>query len=353
MSQLPEQSIDERIAQRRARTAELKKKRKRQMFVRFSAVVLGVILIAMVGFFALNAFSNGSRPSNTTAKDQVTEDPSMQVIQSDLDGDKETGETTPEKQPVTGSGETQTDSTTPEGTQEQTPADEEVDVPPRNEGETEDDAVQQEPVADEPVTNVGRYAETVIYVDPGRGYSDLGCTSDYLNGLHEQQINLDVALQTAQLLTDYGFTVLMTHDTNEIPAGQAEDYVLDQYTRVDMANHSDCAVYLSIHCDYFPTNPDASGTRLYYCTDNTDAAAFAEALTRGFKKEGFAAPQISGKDRNNSFIVTSQVTAPSVLAELGFVTNQADAKALSDAAHRTKLAQALAAGVIAYLGLEE
>lgn len=355
MSQFTEQPIDERIAQRRARTAELKKKRKRQMLVHLSVAVLAVILLAMVAMFALNALSTGSKNAPSDSGLDTGND-AFQILQPDL-------EEGTEKQPVTGSGETQAGESTDTPTEEQPLEDTTSNADPDNEsvpdqdGDTPDNA--DEPKAPDgsegntPVTNVGRYAETVIYVDPGRGYSDLGCTSDYLNGLHEQQINLDVALQTAQLLTDYGFTVLMTHDTNEIPAGQSEDYVLDQYARVDMANHSGCVVYLSIHCDYFPTNPQAGGTRLYYCTDVKNSAAFAEALSEGFSAAGFPAPQLSGKDKNNSFIVTSQVNVPSVLVELGFVTNEADAKALSDAAHRTNLAEALAAGVIGYLGFEE
>lgn len=367
MSQFTEPSIDERIAQRRARTAELKKKRKRQLIVQLSVIVLAVVLLAMVAMFVVNAFSTGNRPGSdpTLGAEDLTGD-AMQVIQPDLDPEEpEDDVQEQEKLPVSGSGEAQPDAAPeePAGTPEEQPeqndgaAPEEgtdADAPADPEEPSENENTDPEPpVEDEPVTNMGRYAETVIYVDPGRGYSDLGCTSDLMNGLHEQQINLDVALQTAQLLTDYGFTVLMTHDTNEIPAGQDEDYVLDQYKRVDMANHSDCVVYLSIHCDYFPTNPDAGGTRLYYCTDTDGSAAFAEALAEGFSQEGFAAPQLSGKDKNNSFIVTSQVNVPSVLVELGFVTNAKDAQALSDEAHRTRLAEALAAGVIGYLGFEE
>ncbi|MBE6954649.1 MAG: hypothetical protein E7449_01890 [Ruminococcaceae bacterium] len=363
MSQFTDRSIDERIAQRRARTAELKRKRKRQMLVQLSVAVLAVVLLAMVAVFMIHAFSTGTGGNDTptlSADDLSSE--GMQIIQSDLDGKQESdvpSEET-EKQPVIGSGETQTGESTDTPQEDAAPeAEPDSSAAPENNTDTDAPTEPDEPAEDEtgaediPVTNVGRYAETVIYVDPGRGYSDLGCTSEYLNGLHEQQINLDVALQAAQLLTDYGFTVLMTHDSNEIPAGQPEDYVLDQYARVDMANHSDCVVYLSIHCDYFPTNPDAAGTRLYYCTDVANSAAFAEALSEGFSAEGFAAPQLSGKDKNNSFIVTSQVNVPSVLVELGFVTNASDAKALSDAAYRTRLAEALAAGVIGYLGFEE
>lgn len=356
MSQFTEQNIDERIAQRRARTAELKRKRKRQTIVQLSVAILAVILLVMVAVFTLNALSTGSKMPPAEGS-MGTEDEAFQILHPNLE-DAPASE--PEKQPVIGSGETQagesTDAPADELPEENVAPDTDTGTEPAPEQDSPtepEDPAPENPTEDAPVTNVGRYAETVIYVDPGRGYSDLGCTSDYLNGLHEQQINLDVALQTAHLLTEYGFTVLMTHDTNEIPAGQSDEYVLDQYQRVDMANHSDCVVYLSIHCDYFPTNPQASGTRLYYCTDVADSAAFAESLSEGFAAEGFAAPQISGKDKNNSFIVTSQVNVPSVLVELGFVTNEADAKALSDPAHRTNLAEALAAGVIGYLGFEE
>ena len=51
-----------------------------------------------------------------------------------------------------------------------------------------------------------------IVLDPGHGGVQLGATSD--SGVSEKEITLDIALRLHQMLTDAGFEVLMTRDTD-------------------------------------------------------------------------------------------------------------------------------------------
>lgn len=313
--------ITELIARRRAKTEELRKKRRRQVLTISVVLVLAIALLAVAGVFVIHAISGrGSAPSDSqnTANAQPP-----QVIQADLPGNdaQPGGDSAPDAQP---------DSAAPDA----------PDAP---------DAEMQEPAQpDDAMGAAGRYSDTIIFVDPGRGYSDHGCTSDLLGGVWEYEINLAVARRVADALAAYGFTVALTHDTNDIPASEGEDYTLDQLSRVRMATAARCDLYLSLHCDNFPDNPSASGTRLYYCTDVDGSGAFADALSAALEAGMGAAPRISGRSEEESFIVTSQIPAPSVLVEMGFVTNAQDAQNLLSDDWRDQFAQALTGGVIAY-----
>ncbi len=332
-----EQQIAEQIARRRARTEELKKKRKRLVVIQLTCAMLLIALLIVVGIFVVHAIA-GRRGSsgNSSGGQDAMQNSNFQVVQPSLPDSTGSGQNggtplpTPDTDEPSDSGNSTADPQDPQDGQDSAP---------------------QDPAGDDPSTAspyAGRYADTIIYVDPGRGFSDQGCTSDFLNGTYESEINLAVAKRTAELLAAYGFTVALTHDSNEIPEGQDAEYRLDQLSRVAAANTAGCDLYLSIHCDNFPDNPSASGTRLYYCTDNDGAGSFADELAAAVEDALGTTVRISGKETDSAFVVTSQINAPSVLAELGFVTNEQDAEKLLSDEWREQMAQALCAGVIAY-----
>ena len=323
-----QQKIDELIARRRARTEELRRKRKRTFFLLLSAAVLVIALLVVLGIFLAHSFAG---------KDPATPP------------DSGSAALTPQQPPV------EPDTVVlPDTTQPDEP--EETDEPEQSltplEPEQPEAAEPEEPA--EP-TEPGIYADTVIFVDPGRGYSDAGGTSAYLGETSESEINLLAAQELAQLLREAGFTVVMTHETNEIPAGEdPEEYRLDQLTRAAMANDGGCDLYLSLHCDNFPDNEQASGTRLYYCTDSAGSAELADTLAAAIAAGMGPTPRISGYETDRAFVITSEVAAPCVLIEMGFITNPGDAENLLDAAWRSELVAAIAAGATQYaLALRE
>ena len=54
--------------------------------------------------------------------------------------------------------------------------------------------------------------------------------------------------------------------------------------------------------------------------------------------------------RPGRFFVIRRTVMPSALVEMGFVTGEVDAPRLADPAYRRRLAQAVAAGILNYLG---
>ena len=346
-----EDQIQARIAERRAKTEQMRKKQWRKSLLQVIAVLLAVIVLVFLVIFGVRYTI---RRMNEAAQNQAT------VQQPDSEPPETVMNPIEETEP---SGQGPSWSTTPEDAEPaETVPEEPVPEEPGENGESGEETQPTEPeeppapaqlaLGEEPEVEIapGAHADTVIFVDAGRGYSDHGCTSDYLNGgeNYESQINLAMAKLVAQRLREYGFTVKMTHTTNVIPDGEAADYALEPLARVEMANSEACYLYLSLQCDNFPANENASGTRLYYCTDRNGSAAFAEALAASARSSFGTSPRIAGYATDRAFILTSQVTCPSVLVELGFVTNQGDAENLLDEDWRAQMADALANGVIAY-----
>ncbi|MCW5848526.1 MAG: N-acetylmuramoyl-L-alanine amidase [Anaerolineae bacterium] len=129
--------------------------------------------------------------------------------------------------------------------------------------------------ADEPPAPRGR-----VFLDPGHGGPDPGAVF-YGDGftVREAEVNLGVALLTADRLRARGFEVFLSRETND-QAGGSEDANGDGRvtTRdglqsvVDEANRSGADLFLSIHHNG-STNRAASGTEVYYCADRPFADA--------------------------------------------------------------------------------
>ena len=64
---------------------------------------------------------------------------------------------------------------------------------------------------------------------------------------------------------------------------------------------------------------------------------------------GHPAPLVKTMADDDAFYVIKKIGVPSVLCEIGFVTNQTDAANMLDEAWRQAAAQAIADGIIAYI----
>ena len=194
----------------------------------------------------------------------------------------------------------------------------------------------------------------LICVDAGHGYDDPGAVNGNLNGLDEKDINLDIALRVAEALQEMGNPVLMTRDSDEIPADMKMDgrglYVLDPYERCDIANEAEVDLFISIHCNSLPSDNSKRGTQLYYTAGHTqDNEDYAETMADSLMAVLGDRPQVIANPENDSYVVNRLVNAPSVLVETGFITNAADAKLMLSEDWRQQMAEALVEGICEFL----
>lgn len=191
----------------------------------------------------------------------------------------------------------------------------------------------------------------IICIDPGHGYDDPGCDSEYLGEYDEADINLSISQLIKDKLQKQGFTVIMTRDSDTKPEDHKASnsmYTINSKERCEFSNNNGADLFLSIHCNYFK-DKDVSGTRLYYYVDNTETTeAYANLLENGINNILGEECLVSANARNESYDVCYFTKAPAVLAEVGFVTNPGDAKKLLDSKWQNKYAESIVEGMINY-----
>lgn len=180
----------------------------------------------------------------------------------------------------------------------------------------------------------------VIVVDPGHGgpgRSNAGAVG--VGPTPEKDNVLAIGLALKQMLEQAGARVVMTRTGDYSPA-YGEYSQLE--ARTALANRSGADVYVSIHNDWNP-NPAIFGTTTYYYF------ATAEPLARCIQEETVKA--LGSRDlgyRYHSFHVIRATSMPSVLVEVGFLSNRREANLLSETWYRRLAARGIFNGLRRY-----
>lgn len=179
-----------------------------------------------------------------------------------------------------------------------------------------------------------RRGSIVVAIDPGHGGRDPGAVG--INGLQEKVVVLSVGTQVAELLRKKGVNAVLT---------RSSDREIDLEPRVAMAARVKADVFVSIHANAISmSRPDINGLESYYY-----ASAKGYKLARSIHNRILSATNVRDRGiRQARFYVVRRTTMPAVLLELGFVTGREDAVRLASASHRTKLAEAIAQGILDY-----
>lgn len=130
----------------------------------------------------------------------------------------------------------------------------------------------------------------LFIVDPGHGFTDEGCSSEFIGELTEKELTLAMAEELRTILEGYGVNVIMLHDGKSFPSlpkltALADSYsieydiakcvdnnIFSAYERTVYANYlskvNDVDLYISIHVNAMENNPDYSGFEIDYCAEN-------------------------------------------------------------------------------------
>ena len=212
----------------------------------------------------------------------------------------------------------------------------------------------------------------LIAIDAGHGGRDPGAIAT--NGLKEKTLALAFARELRSVLVESGrYEAVMTRD---------RDRKVALKRRVVIARNAGADLFLSIHLDRLD-NRDVHGVSVYTLSDEASDVETAELaarenkadivagvdLTEGYDEDvakvlislvqqntmncsaalaatllpelGRVAPLINRPHRFGDFRVLKAPDIPSVLVELGFLSNDHDAKRLTSKSHRRALAGAI------------
>ena len=213
-----------------------------------------------------------------------------------------------------------------------------------------------------------------IVVDAGHGGHDTGTIGP--NGLLEKDLVLDVALRLGKLLESrMGAEVVYTRD---------DDTFIPLETRTAIANQNEADLFISMHANS-SSDPAARGIETYYLNFTTSADALEVAARENAVSEksihelqdlvkkialkdkieesrefavdvqqalysGLANQRLRNRGvKKAPFIVLIGANMPSILAEISFVSNPADAKRLRTPEYRQKIAESLYRGTAKYV----
>jgi N-acetylmuramoyl-L-alanine amidase len=221
----------------------------------------------------------------------------------------------------------------------------------------------------------------LIVIDPGHGGPDTG--AKVADGeIMEKNMVLDFSITLRDQLEKSGkYRVVLTRtDDTFIPLGE----------RVKIARQRQASLFISVHADSLPkAEGDAQGATIYTLSDkpsDSEAAKLAEAEnrsdvvagidlsrepddvadilidlaqreTKGFSQH-FARTLVNEMKsvmrlhkkplKSASFVVLKAPDVPSVLVELGYMTNKQDLKLLMSESWRTKAAESMVQAVDAF-----
>lgn len=223
-----------------------------------------------------------------------------------------------------------------------------------NDTEIPTDEISRLPLSYEKAMEDG---EICILVDAGHGLSDVGAMNEEnLGEVTEADINFAVASLFANELKTRGYTVIMSHDGETKPHTEYDDgeNTYGPSERADFSNSTKADIFVSIHCDSFPSNTDVYGTRLYYADGTPNATALDKQLASSVGKAldtDFPDAKdviLKPMDANTAYTVLYKTVVPSLLVECGFITNKGDAEMLLDSDWQADFAASLANGIDKY-----
>ena len=185
-------------------------------------------------------------------------------------------------------------------------------------------------------------------LDAGHGGEDGGAVA--ADGTVESGLNLAIARRVRDLLTFAGVPTTVTRegDAAIYDPGSAtlrEKKVSDLHNRVALVDELPGAVLLSIHQNSLPSSPSTRGAQVFW-NRQEGAEELASSIQESLNGAVNAGHEKKAAQVPSSVYLMKEITAPGVLVECGFLSNAAETEQLKDPAYQTKLAAAIAAGVL-------
>ena len=198
---------------------------------------------------------------------------------------------------------------------------------------------KKEPAETPPEKEDKPVSKPIVCLDPGHGP---GCVNGSLDGSYKEcEFTWDLYTRLRPLLEVQGITVVSTREVESDYPGLS--------ARASVSNRAGADLFVSLH-----SNAAGSSARGFvaFTSAPPDTAArnkLAAAIIGRIRAAGVV---IWGSGlAHELYTVLASTTAPAVLLEYGFHTNDQDVALLKDGSYRDKLAQATCAGICDYLGL--
>lgn len=172
----------------------------------------------------------------------------------------------------------------------------------------------------------------VIVLDAGHGGTDPGAQRGITN---EKDITLSVVKYLSEFLKAQGVKVHLT---------RIDDTFISLQDRVDITNRTNPNAFVSVHVNAMESSNEISGLETYFQTEQS------KELASDIHKNLLDTLKVPDRNiRKAKFYVINRTEVPSVLAEIGFISNQDEREKLISSDYQKQVAEGLAKGIILYL----
>lgn len=185
-----------------------------------------------------------------------------------------------------------------------------------------------------------------VVIDAGHGGIDngvVGISSD----TDEADINLAIAKFLKGDFLNAGFNVVMTRSTEAGLYGTTEKgfKARDMKKRKEIIEKSEADMVISVHQNFCPL-PSKRGGIVFYKKDSEEGKSLAEKIQSELNDmpECVKAAQALTGD----YFMLKCTTAPSVIVECGFLSNEEDDKLLNTTEYQSDVAYSIFKGAVSY-----
>ena len=188
-----------------------------------------------------------------------------------------------------------------------------------------------------------------VVIDPGHGGSDPGSIG-YKTKIHEDELNLKMSKILKHKLENAGINVVMTRETDEsLAKGQGKGFKKrDMELRKELIKKVRPNMVISLHQNSF-TNHKLRGAQVFYDKTSDISKQIAEYIQEQF---------LIGLEHSNKstspgdYFMLKCTTAPSVIVECGFLSNEEDEKLLQTDEYQEKIINCIYLGIVKFLQIK-
>lgn len=186
----------------------------------------------------------------------------------------------------------------------------------------------------------GTLVGKTIVIDPGHGVDGDTFDPGAIGEVTEQSINLEVAKKLAEKLELMGASVIRLRTEEEDIYDRDRPRVAAQY---------DADMFLSLHCNS-SVNEDAHGCEVYYFTPWSQrlAKSVNDNLSAFYDSVYADGTDSSRGDKYSYYWYTLEQAFPSVLVEMGFVSNSQECLMMASEYNQDGMADSIAEGIAEY-----
>ncbi|MFD0588129.1 N-acetylmuramoyl-L-alanine amidase [Paenibacillus sp. GCM10027627] len=187
---------------------------------------------------------------------------------------------------------------------------------------------------------------TTVIIDVGHGGIDGGATH---GTILEKDINLAIAGKLYLLLRSYGIPAVMNRTGDYALSEENRWHATKSRHRKDLSQRGQLTeeinseLLVSLHVNWGKNSSRRGPLVLHQNTGESALLALCLQDALNQQQHTFALPRLG-----NPFYLLRRVDEPSVIVEMGFISNENDRAMLTDPASQTEIARAIASGIRQY-----